>query len=205
MTGDLVNSTGGGTHQGTRGKSSQDRSVRGHRGPTGWLQSRAKRTAASPGKDTEGPGPGVLLPGTWGRRPRGLQPPVSSDTWRFHSPEGLRTGTQTPEYERSRQHSSPSVDTARRPSGDKSIGKGGPSLSQQPWRSTSPEDSSAPTRATAPRTLKHPAAERSRTQKATCCVIHVIGNAQNRDSHGHRKTRGRAGVGCGTWPLASAL
>ena len=95
MTGDLVNSTGGGTHQGTRGKSSQDRSVRSHRGPTGRLQSWAKRTAASPGKDTEGPGPGVLLPGTWGRRPRGLQPPVSSDTWRFHSPEGLRTGTQT--------------------------------------------------------------------------------------------------------------
>lgn len=69
--------------------------MRSHQGPTGRLQSRAKRRAASPVKDTEGPGPGALLPGTWGCRPWAQQPPVSSDTWRFHSPEGLRTGTQT--------------------------------------------------------------------------------------------------------------
>lgn len=77
-------------------------------------------------------------------------------------------------------------------------------MSWQPWHSTSREDSNAPTRATAPRTLKQPAAERSWTQKATCCMIYVIGNAQNRDSHGHRRTRGRVDMGCRTWPLMSA-
>ena len=75
-------------HQGPRGKSSRNRSVRSHRSPTGWLQSRAKRTAASPGKDTEGPGPGVLLPGTWGRRPWGQQPPPLLRHLAFPLPQG---------------------------------------------------------------------------------------------------------------------